>query len=102
MGKQVPQSLLNEIADGKRKEIEMDSYNNFNKNNTKDNNVTENKNIYPPRPPLNQNFMQNIPVKIVNPNQYKPPNKYSPQYAAYIGVKPRAQASARIGLGGAY
>jgi hypothetical protein len=102
MGKQVPQSLLNEIADGKRKEIEMDSYNNFNKNNTKDNNVTENKNIYPPRPPLNQNFMQNIPVKIVNPNQYKPPNKYSPQYAAYIGAKPRAQASARIGLGGAY
>ena len=31
-----------------------------------------------------------------------PPNKYSPQYAAYIGAKPRAQATARIRLGGAY
>jgi hypothetical protein len=31
-----------------------------------------------------------------------PPHKYSPQYAAYVGVKPRAQASARIGLGGAF
>ena len=34
--------------------------------------------------------------------QQPPPNKYSPQYAAYIGAKPRAQASARIGMGGAF
>ena len=31
-----------------------------------------------------------------------PPNKFSHQYAAYIGAKPRAQASARVGLGGVY
>ena len=32
----------------------------------------------------------------------RPPNKFSPQYAAYIGAKPRAQASARVGLGGIF
>jgi hypothetical protein len=32
----------------------------------------------------------------------RPPHKYSPQYAAYIGARPRAKASARVGLGGAY
>jgi hypothetical protein len=31
--------------------------------------------------------------------QQPAPNKYSPQYAAYIGAKPRAQASAMIGMG---
>jgi hypothetical protein len=30
------------------------------------------------------------------------PHKYSPQYASYVGAKPRAQSSARIGMGGAY
>jgi hypothetical protein len=30
------------------------------------------------------------------------PHKYSPQYASYIGAKPRAQASARISMGGIY
>jgi hypothetical protein len=29
-------------------------------------------------------------------------NKYAPQYASYLGIKPRAKPSARIGLGGAY
>jgi hypothetical protein len=32
--------------------------------------------------------------------QQPPPHKYSPQYAAYVGAKPRAQASARVGMGG--
>jgi len=32
----------------------------------------------------------------------RPPHKFSPQYAAYIGAKPRAQISARVGLGGAF
>jgi hypothetical protein len=31
-----------------------------------------------------------------------PPHKFSPQYANYVGAKPRAQASAKIRLGGAY
>jgi hypothetical protein len=33
MGKQVPQGLLQQIADGKRQEIEQDAFNNFNQNN---------------------------------------------------------------------
>jgi len=79
MGKQVPQTLLNQIAQDKMKEIESDSFNNFNKST--------------PVPVMYQNYIQ----------QKQPvPNKYSPQYAAYIGAKPRAQASARIRLGGAF
>jgi hypothetical protein len=31
--------------------------------------------------------------------QQAPPHKYSPQYAAYIGAKPRASASVRVGMG---
>jgi len=61
--------------------------------------------VSPPQPPtpIYQQHIQNghiskIPVHIQNPRP--PPNKFSPEYAAYIGVKPRAQASARVGLGG--
>jgi predicted glycosyltransferase len=64
----------------KRKEIEEDEFNNFNSirhNNNHDN--------YHP-----QQYQQQVP------------HKYSPQYAAYVGVKSRAQASARIRLGGVY
>ena len=48
-----------------------------------------------------------IPTQMANQQHYynrppPPPNKYSPEYAAYIGAKPRAQASARIRLGGAF
>jgi len=57
----------------------------------------------PPQPPIYQHHIQNghiskIPIHMQNPRP--PPNKFSPQYAAYIGAKPRAQASARVGLGG--
>lgn len=31
-----------------------------------------------------------------------PPHKFSPHYAAYVGAKPRAQASAKVRLGGVY
>lgn len=37
-----------------------------------------------------------------NPSPPPPPHRFSPQYAAYIGVKPRAQASAKVRLGGVY
>ena len=78
MGRQVPQSLLQQIAADKQQEVEEDS---FNKNT------------------IRQPQMQSqAPIQI--PRQ--PPNRYSLQYAAYIGARPRAQASARIGMGGAY
>jgi hypothetical protein len=60
------------------------------------------------QPPIYQNYVQNghiskIPI-LPSREQRKqpPPHKYSPQYAAYIGAKPRAQASARVGLGGVF
>lgn len=85
MGKQVPPNLLQEVSDGKRKEIEQDAFNNFNSNNKK---MEE---------PLPQNtIFSRIPLR------QAPPNKYSPHYAAFIGARPRAQASARIGMGGAF
>ena len=127
MGKQVPQSLLREIANAKKKEIEQDAYN-VNVNNADTNQPSEiysseyinNQHInMPPHhniPHLQtqqiyQSYSQNghlsrIPTQMANPQQYyrqqPPPHKYSPEYAAYIGAKPRAQASARIRLGGAY
>lgn len=52
-----------------------------------------------------QNYVQNghiskIPIQAQR--HQPPPHKYSPQYAAYVGAKPRAQASARVGLGGVF
>ena len=120
MGKKVPQSLLDEISYAKQQEIQEDSYNNFTGN---DNHDEEEKQItyssqqsnppqqyQPPHPPqIYQNYVQNrhisrIPTQVANQQFIKqpPPNRYSPQYAGYIGAKPRAQASARVGLGGAY
>lgn len=52
-------------------------------------------------PPVYQNYVQNGHI-IQAQRQQPPPHKYSPQYASYVGAKPRAQASARVGLGGAF
>ena len=93
MGKQVPQTLLKQISEDKIKEIKEDSFNNFTNNTNNTNNFSQN-NLQNPKPPvMYQNYIQ--------PKQ-QIPHKYSPQYAAYIGAKPRAQASARIKLGGAF
>jgi len=82
MGKQVPPDLLRQIEIDKHKEIEQDSYNNFN-NNSKDE---------PPAPPSQQQHRGH------QMRQHPPPHKYSPQYAAYVGAKPRAQTSGRVGI----
>ena len=81
MGKPVPHSLLHQIAEGRKNVVNNDSYNNF----------QGAPNNAPPRPPQ----------QVIHRPQ-PPPHKYSPQYAAYVGAKPRAQASARIGMGGTY
>jgi hypothetical protein len=102
MGKEIPPNLLREINEMKTSLIQQDSFNNFGPR-------TENK---PPKPPsfyrqhvnnihLNQNPSHNNNNQIAITKQ-QIPNKFSPQYASFIGVKPRAQASARIGLGGAF
>lgn len=113
MGRAIPPELLKQLDEDKRKEIEEDSFNNFNRQTDEDNskssynkvsyNQVQQSHIMPPQPPIYQPLIQNghiskIPVHMQKP----PPNKFSPQYAAYIGAKPRAQASARVRLGGAF
>ena len=95
MGKTVPESLLMKIEEDKKKDIEEDAFNNFKKNNilNKDD-IYANLNSYQNYKQPNQQ-MQQMP-------RHQVPNKYSPHYASFIQAKPRAQPSARIGLGGAY
>jgi len=107
MGKPVPQSLLQQIEEGRKKEIENDSFNKFRNESAEQ--VINNYNNPPQTQQMYPQFQQNghisrIPRQMAQAynRQTAPPNKYSPQYASYIGVQPRAQASARIGMGGAY
>ena len=74
MGKQVPLSLIKQIEEDKKQETKEDTFNNF----------------------------QGNKVQIIQQQRQQPPHKFSPQYAAYVGAKPRAQASARVGLGGVF
>ena len=94
MGKQVPPQLLQEIAEGKKKEVENDAFNNFGQNN---NNMQEEL-----PPPMQQQRQQQQEQQQQQQQQLRAPHKFSPQYASYIGAKPRAQASARIRLGGVF
>ena len=112
MGRQVPQTLLQEIANAKQQEIEQDAYNNIGSNSLNSNKLSDTNSIeHINNQQIYQSYSQNghlsrIPTQMANPQQYyrqqPPPHRYSPEYAAYIGAKPRAQASARIRLGGAY
>ena len=112
MGKVLPPELLRQLEEDKRKEIEEDSFNNFNKKNEQDNAEIPSVNLIGyykhnqiqqhPRQPLYQNFVNNGHISKIPIQIQRPPNKFSPQYAAYVGAKPRAQASARVGLGGVF
>ena len=86
MGKQVPPTLLQQIADAKRAGVEQDVFNSFTP-----------KAPPQPHPPQHPQQQHQHPQP-----RGPPPHRYSPQYAAYIGAKPRAQASARVGMGGAF
>jgi hypothetical protein len=98
MGKQVPETLIKQIEEDKKKEINEDVFNNF-----KDDN-SEKK--YQVQQQIQGFFQQNIQQTqanvIMNPIRQQIPHKFSPQYASFIGAKPRAQTSAKIGLGGVY
>uniref|UniRef100_A0A6C0EQX6 Galactosyltransferase C-terminal domain-containing protein n=1 Tax=viral metagenome TaxID=1070528 RepID=A0A6C0EQX6_9ZZZZ len=76
IGKTVPGDLLRQIEQDNIKEIQEDSYNNFNNQ--------YNQQIQ------TQKYSQQIP------------HKYSREYATYLGQRPKAQTSARVKLGGAY
>ena len=99
MGKQVPETLIKQIEEDKRKEIEQDCFNNFNSNEPGE---EDNYHEQIMNKPVQQNRFQRPYYSVQPPRPPPPPNKYSPQYASYVGAKPRAQASARIGLGGAF
>lgn len=97
-GKQVPETLLREIENDNRKEIEEDAFNNFNNTMT---NTINNNNIQQPNIMIHPNQLQYNQIQHIQKQQLTP-NKFSPHYAQYIGHKPRAQASARVRLGGVY
>jgi hypothetical protein len=124
MGRAVPPELLKQIEEDKKKEIEEDVFNNFSSFEGNDKNEDEESKSLPEENlfgyynyqeqqqqqfhqqrqpiPVYQNFVQNNHISKIPVQFQKPPNKFSPQYAAYIGAKPRAQASARVGLGGVF
>jgi len=85
MGKQVPATLIRQIEEDKKKEIQEDIFNNTNIRS----NSEQGKRVHFAEQPLKQ-------------QQKQMPHKFSPQYANYIGAKPRAQSSANIRLGGLY
>ena len=101
-GKQVPDALLKQIELDKRDDIATDSYNNFPKPQE--------------RPQLQQQqpFVQGRPLPAPPPPPPAPTlrtaprnvNVFSPEYTRRVNQqnnnKPRAQASARVRLGGAY
>jgi hypothetical protein len=108
-GRTIPPELLKQIQEDKMKEIEEDVFNKLSSANDdqfeSDELPTQMLNNNQFRPPIYQNYIQNghiskIPVQMQR--RAPPPNKFSPQYASYIGAKPRAQASARVKLGGVF
>ena len=85
MGKTVPDNLIKQIENDKRVEVEADTFN---------------RNIIPPQPPKQPQLSQKQPQR--QQKSQTIPHKFSPEYAKAVGQKPRAQASARIGLGGVF
>jgi hypothetical protein len=103
MGKQVPEGLIRQIEEDKRKEIEQDEFNNFNSMHHNNHENDDNDDNYYPQQQQQQYHQQYYQQQqLQQQHQQQVPHKYSPQYAAYVGAKSRAQASARIRLGGVY
>jgi len=104
MGKPIPNALIKQIEDEKRKEVQNDAFNQFN---TTKNNIENNQEKHQQQQQEQQQQSYNQQQQsIYNQQQQvmysKPVHKFSPQYAQYVGQKPRAQASARIRLGGVF
>ena len=98
MGKQVPDSLIRQIEEDKQKEIQADSFNNFKSNSEQGKRVhfaVQQPQHHQQQHHQQQHFQQQH-------HQQQVPHKFSPQYASYINAKPRAQASAKIRLGGVF
>ena len=98
MGRPVPPELVNQINEDKRNEIFEDSYNN-----------PQHQPQHQPQHPYYKQLQHHHQSQRLQTQQSQqslppppPPHKYSSQYAAYIGAKPRAQMSGKIKLGGTY
>jgi hypothetical protein len=104
MGKKVPETLIRQIEEDKQKEIQEDTFNNFRSEHREQNNIGHGNNGNHGRGHgRGHHGQQNIHVNSFRPQtNQQVPHKFSSQYAAYIGAKPRAQASAKIGLGGVF
>jgi hypothetical protein len=104
MGKQVPDSLIRQIEEDKQKEIQSDSFNNFTSNSHQEKHVRfqDQQHLQQQQQQQQQQYLQQQQRQNLQQKQQPPPNKFSPQYAAYINAKPRAQASAKIRLGGVF
>ena len=94
MGRSIPEKLMEQIKQDKKDEINEDSYN------QPQHHPQHHPQVQRPQHYTRQHYSQHQQSQQHPPPP--PPHKYSPQYAAYIGVKPRAQPSAKIRLGGAY
>ena len=96
-GKTIPAFLINEIREGRQKLEQSDSYNNFKRtpvNNSNDNICYPERTVRSNLPPaLPKSHVQEAPPV---------PHKYSSEYASYMRQPMRAQASARIRLGGVF
>lgn len=100
-GVKVPENLLKQIEQDKAEEEMNDSYNILPQTQGIIQNQYQNYHLNQHRnPQLLQNTNHIRVQKTKNTPQYVP-HKFSPQYASYIGQKPRAVPSAKIGLGGA-
>jgi hypothetical protein len=100
MGKQVPVSLLQQIARDKQNEVQEDS---FNKNVLQEKPITQTRHLTQTTHLTQTRPITNTtPITNTRPLTTQIPHKYSPQYAAYVGAQSRASASARIRMGGAY
>ena len=106
MGKQVPETLIRQIEEDKRKENQEDHFNNFRNTNLEQKNTVHfaQPQVHFAQPQLNHNsFRQSYQqTQQQTQTQTQIPHKFSSHYAAYVGAKPRAQSSARIGLGGVF
>jgi hypothetical protein len=113
-GKQVPISLLQQIKKDKEELIREDVFNNINANNSAVDYGIGNDNISS-IPINNHQYGEHITNRdrysqgnqgsqgnSFSPQIPRPPPLYSPEYANYIGSRPRAMASARIRLGGVF
>jgi hypothetical protein len=116
MGKPIPEQLLRQIAEDSRKEVEEDVFNKVSPNSNTNHGEEEEEEEQGEEEQgeqrqgqgqrqrqrqvqYYQHQMQQM-QQMQQPIRMPPPNKFSPLYAQYIGQQPRAQASARVGLGG--